>query len=111
MQRETCRGNVTAAAEGPGDCGNIGVVLRAKAASDAILVLAQHAGDVDAGDGAQSVDDRLGIRFHGAETREIREIVDSGIASGEISGWQKFRNARKFAKYGRQYGWERIPPF
>ena len=44
------------------------------------------------------------------ETREIREIVDSGIASGEISGWQKFRNARKFAKYGRQYGWERIPP-
>ena len=30
--------------------------------------------------------------------------------SGEISGWQKFRNARKFAKYGRQYGWERIPP-
>lgn len=45
------------------------------------------------------------------ETREIREIVDSGIASGEISGWQKFRNARKFAKYGRQYGWERIPPF
>ena len=45
------------------------------------------------------------------ETREIREIVDSGIASGEISGWQKFRNARKFAKYGRQYGWERIHPF
>lgn len=44
------------------------------------------------------------------ETREIREIVDSGIASGEISGWQKFRNARKFAKYGRQYGWERIQP-
>lgn len=44
------------------------------------------------------------------ETREIREIVDSGIASGEISGWKKFRNARKFAKYGRQYGWERIPP-
>lgn len=44
------------------------------------------------------------------EIREIRDIVNSGIACGAITGWKAFQNARLFPRYGRQRGWERIPP-
>ena len=44
------------------------------------------------------------------ETREIREIVDEGIRRGEIKGWRRYENNRRFAKYGRQRGWERMIP-
>lgn len=44
------------------------------------------------------------------EVREIREIVNTGIANGSITGWQAFKNPRFFSRYGRQRGWERIPP-
>ena len=43
------------------------------------------------------------------ETREIFEVVNLGIASGEIQGWRAFSNSRRFEKYGTQRGWERIP--
>lgn len=43
------------------------------------------------------------------ETREIREIVNTGIANGELSGWQQFKSPRRFPGYGTQRGWERIP--
>ena len=39
---------------------------------------------------------------------EIREIND--IMNSSIDGWTPFSNPRYFAKYGRQRGWERIPP-
>lgn len=42
------------------------------------------------------------------ETREICEIVNSGIAMGYIVGWQPFKNPRRFKKYGNQRGWERV---
>lgn len=46
------------------------------------------------------------------ETREIREIVNTGIANGILKGWVRFENPRSFGKYGRQRGWTRImdPP-
>ena len=43
------------------------------------------------------------------ETREIYEIVNMGIANGEIQGWRAFTSSRRFEKYGTQRGWERIP--
>ncbi len=43
------------------------------------------------------------------EIREIREVVNAGIDSGEIQGWRRYKNARKYPQYGRQFGWERIP--
>lgn len=43
------------------------------------------------------------------ETREIYEIVNTGIANGEIQGWRAFTSSRRFEKYGTQRGWERIP--
>ena len=39
------------------------------------------------------------------EIREINEIMNNSI-----EGWTSFSNPRIFAKYGRQRGWERIPP-
>ena len=39
------------------------------------------------------------------EIREINEIMNNSI-----EGWRPFSNPRSFAKYGRQRGWERIPP-
>ena len=39
------------------------------------------------------------------EIREINEIMNNCI-----EGWRPFSNPRSFAKYGRQRGWERIPP-
>ena len=44
------------------------------------------------------------------ETREICEIVNTGIAKGVIRGWQAFASSRRFEKYGTQRGWERVPP-
>ena len=44
------------------------------------------------------------------ETREICEIVNTGIAAGDIPGWRQFRHPRRFAAYGTQRGWERIIP-
>ena len=42
------------------------------------------------------------------ETREICEIVNTGIASGEITGWKPLKNPRRFGEYGTQRGWERV---
>ena len=44
------------------------------------------------------------------EIREIRDIVNSGIASGVLKGWRQYKNSRRYEKYGTQRGWERIPP-
>ena len=88
MHGETRCSNVPAATERPGDSGHIGIVFRAKAASNAVLVLAKHAGDVDAGDGTQRVDDRLGIRFHGFETSEV---LKRKVADGEPFSLMKLR--------------------
>ena len=44
------------------------------------------------------------------ETREIYEIVNTGIAKGIIQGWQAFSSSRRFEKYGTQRGWERVQP-
>ena len=44
------------------------------------------------------------------ETREICEIVNTGISKGVIRGWQAFVSSRRFEKYGTQRGWERIQP-
>ena len=42
------------------------------------------------------------------ETREICEIMNSGIRSGAIRGWRAHTTAKRYAKYGVQKGWERI---
>jgi len=42
------------------------------------------------------------------DTKEICEIVNTGIASGEITGWRLFKNSRRFPGYGTQRGWERV---
>ena len=42
------------------------------------------------------------------ETKEICEIVNNGIAAGNITGWQAFKGPRRFPKYGNQRGWERV---
>ena len=44
------------------------------------------------------------------EIREIRDIVNSGIATGVLKGWRQYKNSRRYEKYGTQRGWERIPP-
>ena len=44
------------------------------------------------------------------ETREIYEIVNTGIAKGILPGWRPFTSSRRFEKYGTQRGWERVPP-
>lgn len=36
--------------------------------------------------------------------------MDEGIRRGEIKGWRRYENNRRFAKYGRQRGWERMIP-
>lgn len=43
------------------------------------------------------------------ETREIYEIVNTGIAKGIIQGWRPFASSRRFERYGTQRGWERFP--
>ena len=42
------------------------------------------------------------------ETREICEIMNTGIANGTIKGWQAYKNPKRYAKYGAQKGWERV---
>ena len=42
------------------------------------------------------------------ETREICEIMNTGIASGAIKGWKAYKNPKRYSKYGSQKGWERI---
>ncbi len=41
------------------------------------------------------------------ETREICEIMNTGIANGTIKGWVAYKNPKRYAKYGSQKGWER----
>jgi hypothetical protein len=36
------------------------------------------------------------------------EFVEEGIRRGEIKGWRRYENNRRFAKYGRQRGWKRM---
>ncbi|MDO4484722.1 MAG: hypothetical protein Q4C54_09950 [Clostridia bacterium] len=45
------------------------------------------------------------------QTREISEIVNKAIESGRLQGWRKFPNSRRFANYGTQRGWEKIPGY
>lgn len=42
------------------------------------------------------------------ETREICEIMNTGIESGAIKGWKAYKNPKRYGKYGSQKGWERI---
>ena len=42
------------------------------------------------------------------ETREICEIVNTGIANGTIKGWVAYKNPKRYAKDGSQKGWERV---
>ena len=42
------------------------------------------------------------------ETREICEIMNTGIANGTIKGWQAHKDVKRYGKYGSQKGWERI---
>lgn len=44
------------------------------------------------------------------ETRNIWEIVNTGIDSGDLPGWRRYDGSKRFAKFGTQRGWERIPP-
>ena len=36
------------------------------------------------------------------ETREICEIMNTGIANGTIKGWRAYKNPKRYAKYGSQ---------
>ena len=42
------------------------------------------------------------------ETREICEIMNTGIESGAIKGWKAYKSPKRYGKYGSQKGWERI---
>ena len=42
------------------------------------------------------------------ETREICEIMNTGIANGTIKGWRAYKHPKRYAKYGSQKGWERV---
>ena len=41
------------------------------------------------------------------ETREICEIMNTGIRNGTIKGWQADKTVRRYPPYGKQRGWER----
>lgn len=43
------------------------------------------------------------------ELRAISDIMNSGIDNGDIEGWRQFKSPKRFANYGTQKGWERIP--
>ncbi len=45
----------------------------------------------------------------GWETREICEIMNTGIENGDVVGWRAFKSPKYFPSYGKQKGWERIP--
>ena len=42
------------------------------------------------------------------ETREICEIMNTGIANGTIKGWQIDKTPKRYGKYGKQRGWQRV---
>ena len=42
------------------------------------------------------------------ETRDICEIMNTCIQSGAIKGWQAHKDVKRYGKYGKQRGWERI---
>ena len=42
------------------------------------------------------------------ETCAICEIMNTGIARGDIKGWQAHKTAKRYPKYGVQKGWERV---
>lgn len=42
------------------------------------------------------------------ETRTICEIMNTGIACGEIKGWAAHKVAKRYGRYGVQKGWERV---
>ena len=41
------------------------------------------------------------------ETREICEIMNTGIQNGDIKGWRAYASSQRYVKYGLQRGWER----
>ncbi len=41
------------------------------------------------------------------ETRNICDVVNNAIASGELKGWHSYQGSRRYARYGKQRGWER----
>lgn len=41
------------------------------------------------------------------ETRNICDVVNNAIASGELKGWHSYQGSRRYALYGKQRGWER----
>lgn len=43
------------------------------------------------------------------ETRQICEIVNTGIENGDVTGWRVFKSPKRMEPYGKQKGWERIP--
>ena len=45
-----------------------------------------------------------------ADTAEICDIVHNAISNGDLSGWRAFESSRRFERYGKQRGWERIQP-
>ena len=42
------------------------------------------------------------------ETRALCEIMNTGIASGQIKGWRAYTSSQRFPVYGLQRGWERV---
>lgn len=42
------------------------------------------------------------------ETRALCEIMNTGIASGQIKGWRAYQGVQRYVVYGQQRGWERI---
>ena len=42
------------------------------------------------------------------ETRALCEIMNTGIASGQIKGWRAYSGTKRFMAYGVQKGWERV---
>ena len=43
------------------------------------------------------------------ELRDIAEIVNTEIDHGRLPGWRRYPSTRRYALYGQQRGWERIP--
>ena len=43
------------------------------------------------------------------ELRDIAEIVNTEIDRSRLPGWRRYPSTRRYALYGQQRGWERIP--
>lgn len=41
------------------------------------------------------------------ETRNICDVVNNAIASGELKGRHSYQGSRRYARYGKQRSWER----